>query len=42
MGITPDMIGIVEEELNSEGLTLGALAKPSRFSTFASLGSKAA
>ena len=36
-GISADMVGVVEEELNREGLTLGALAKPTRFSTFASL-----
>lgn len=37
MGVTNDMIGVLEEELNREGLTLGALARPSRFATFASL-----
>jgi hypothetical protein len=33
MGIGPDMFGLVEEELNREGLTLGALAKPPRLPT---------
>jgi hypothetical protein len=30
MGISPDMIGLVEEELNREGLSLGPLAKPTK------------
>lgn len=42
LGVTPDMLGILEEELNTEGLTLGALAKPSRLATFASIGTQAA
>lgn len=42
LGVSADMVGVLEEELNSEGLTLGALAKPSRFSTFANLVDKAA
>ena len=33
MGIGPDMFGLVEHELNREGLTLGALAKPPRLPT---------
>jgi hypothetical protein len=33
MGIGPDMFGLVEEELNREGLTLGTLAKPPRLPT---------
>jgi hypothetical protein len=33
MGIGPDMFGLVEEELNREGLTMGALAKPPRLPT---------
>jgi hypothetical protein len=37
MGVTNQMIGVLEEELNREGLTLGAIARPSRFSTFATL-----
>ena len=35
LGVTADMVGVLEDELNREGLTLGALAKPTRFSTFA-------
>lgn len=35
LGITPDMLGVVEDELNREGLTLG-LAKSSRLPTFGS------
>lgn len=42
MGVTPGMLDILEEELNREGMTLGPLAKPSRFATFASIGSKSA
>ena len=37
LGVTPDMLGAVEHELNRDGLTLGALARPPRFSTFASI-----
>jgi hypothetical protein len=33
LGIGPDMIGLVEDELNREGLTLGTLAKPPRLPT---------
>jgi hypothetical protein len=33
MGIGPDMFGLVEDELNREGLTLGTLAKPPRLPT---------
>jgi hypothetical protein len=33
MGIGPDMFGLVEEELNREGLTLGALARPPKLPT---------
>lgn len=33
MGIGPDIVGLVEEELNREGLTLGTLAKPRRLPT---------
>jgi hypothetical protein len=36
MGIGPDMFGLVEEELNREGLTLGALSKPPRLPTLES------
>ena len=28
MGITGQLLGLVEEELNHDGLTLGPLAKP--------------
>ena len=33
VGIGPDMVGLVEDELNREGLTLGTLAKPPRLPT---------
>lgn len=33
MGIGPDMVGLVEDELNREGLTLGTLARPPRLPT---------
>ena len=33
MGIGPDMVGLVEQELNREGLTLGTLAKPPKLPT---------
>jgi hypothetical protein len=42
LGVTPQMLGVLEEELNREGMTLGPLTKPSRFATFASIGSKSA
>ncbi len=42
LGVDPDMIGLVEEELNREGLTLGPLAHPPKLKTFASLQNKAA
>lgn len=42
LGVTTEMLGVLEEELNREGMTLGPLAKPSRFATFASIGSKSA
>ena len=32
-GIGDDMFGLVEEELNREGLTLGAIAKPKKLPT---------
>ncbi len=41
-GIGEDMFGLVEEELNREGLTLGALARPSKLATFATIGRQAA
>jgi hypothetical protein len=37
LGVTTEMIDVVEDELNRDGFTLGALAKPSRFATFATL-----
>jgi hypothetical protein len=41
-GIGDDMVGLVEEELNREGLTLGALAKPRKLPTIASFVGKSA
>ena len=40
MGIGDDLVGLVEEELNNEGLTLGVFAHPPRLTTFASLQKK--
>jgi hypothetical protein len=37
LGIGADMIGLVEEEMNREGLTLGVLAHPPKLTTFASM-----
>ena len=37
LGIGPDMIGLVESELNREGLSLGPLARPPKLGTFANL-----
>lgn len=34
MGIGGDMVGLVENELNREGLTLGAVARPPKLPTF--------
>lgn len=34
LGFTPNTLGVLEDELNREGLTLGGLAKPSRLATF--------
>ncbi len=42
LGIGGDMIGLVEEELNREGLTLGELAKPRHLPTLANFASKRA
>lgn len=42
MGIGDDLVGLVEDELNHEGLTLGVLAHPPRLTTFSSLQKKAA
>jgi len=38
LGFTPDTLGVLESELNREGLTLGALGKSSQLATFASFG----
>lgn len=38
LGIGADMFGLVEEELNREGLTMGVLAHPPKLTTFANLG----
>jgi hypothetical protein len=35
-GVGADMVGYVEQELNREGLSLGALAHPPKLATFAS------
>jgi len=37
LGIGADMIGLVEEELNREGLTMGVFAHPPKLTTFATL-----
>jgi hypothetical protein len=42
LGIGDDLVGLVEEELNRDGLTLGVFAHPPRLPTFASLQKKAA
>jgi hypothetical protein len=42
MGISPDMIGLVEDELNQEGFTLGPLAKPTKLASFGGLDKRAA
>jgi hypothetical protein len=42
LGIGGDMVGLVEQELNREGLSLGVLAYPPKLTTFASLGKRAA
>ncbi len=41
-GIGGDMFGLVEEELNREGLTLGAIAKPKKLPTLDNLFGKRA
>lgn len=41
-GIGDDMVGLVEEELNREGLSLGVFAHPPKLATFATLGKRAA
>lgn len=40
LGIGNDMFGLVEEELNREGLTLGELAKPRHLPTIANFTTK--
>jgi hypothetical protein len=40
-GIGEDMFGLVEEELNREGLTMGVLAHPPKLTTFATMQQKA-
>jgi hypothetical protein len=42
LGVTPDMVGLVEQELNREGLTLGVLAHPPKLTTFATMQQKKA
>jgi hypothetical protein len=42
LGIGGDMVGLVEEELNREGLTMGVLAHPPKLTTFASMQNKRA
>ena len=37
LGIGPDLIGLVEQELNREGLSLGPLANPPKLATFATI-----
>ena len=37
LGIGGDMVGLVEEELNREGLTMGVLAHPPKLTTFATM-----
>ena len=37
LGIVPQMLPMVEQELNREGLSLGPLANPPRLTTFASM-----
>ena len=36
------MVGLVEEELNREGLTMGVLAHPPKLTTFATMHKRAA
>jgi len=42
LGIGPDIVGLVEQELNREGLSLGVLANPPQLTTFATLQTKRA
>ena len=41
-GIGDDMFGMVEEELNREGLTMGVFAHPPKLTTFATMQNKRA
>ena len=41
-GIGADMFGLVEEELNREGLSMGVLAHPPKLTTFATMQAKRA
>ena len=40
LGIGDDMVGLVEQELNHEGLSLGVLAHPPKLTTFATMQKK--
>ena len=42
LGIGGDMVGLVEQELNREGLTMGVLAHPPKLTTFATMQQKRA
>ena len=42
LGIGDDMFGLVEQELNREGLTMGVLAHPPKLTTFATMQAKRA
>jgi hypothetical protein len=42
LGITGNLVSLVEQELNREGLSLGALAKPPTLMTFAAMADKQA
>ena len=42
LGIGGDMVGLVEQELNREGLTMGVLAHPPKLTTFATMQNKRA
>ena len=42
LGIGGDMVGLVEQELNREGLSMGVLAHPPKLTTFASMQNKRA
>ena len=42
LGIGADMVGLVEQELNREGLSMGVLAHPPKLTTFASMQRKRA